>query len=194
MTNVVLAVLVALQLALAGYYGWKSVRTLRRTGPLFEMMPDERQFLRRQGWRRLVNSIFMFLFACLLPASHLSGLEARADKLGDERVKQRAEAHRNSDEGNSAAPDNTSDGPKNDRPPPEMTPEQKRLAHLYAGFWIVALVLLAIILILAGIDVLATRSYAMMKLREYQADRNEQVQRELDRWRRERNGERNGDR
>ena len=48
--------LVALLVIVAGYYTRIQIRTLRRTTPQYEMLPDERRFLRRQAWRRLVNS------------------------------------------------------------------------------------------------------------------------------------------
>jgi hypothetical protein len=164
--HLALAGLVGLLLLLAGYYGWKSVRILRRTTPQYEMLPHERQFLRKQAWRRLINSVLTLLLAGLMAVPFLTGLQTRAEQLGEERVQMRVEG----------------------RSEP-MTPEQKQFARFYASYWISTLLVLGAILLMAAIDVFATRHYAFTQLRQIQIERRAMIQRQLERWRQERNGE-----
>jgi hypothetical protein len=164
--HLALAGLVGLLLLLAAYYGWKSVRMLRRTTPQFEMLPHERQFYRRQAWRRLINSCLTLLLAGFMAVPFLTPMQEQAEQLGEERVQMRKEG----------------------RVEP-MTPEQKKFARFYAGYWITTLLVLALILLMAGVDVFATRHYAFTQMRQIQADRRAMIQRQLERWRQERNGE-----
>ncbi|HLW63897.1 MAG TPA: hypothetical protein VKS79_01175 [Gemmataceae bacterium] len=164
--HLALAGLVGLLLLLAGYYTWKSVRILRRTTPQFEMLPPERHFLRKQAWRRLINSGLTLLLAGLMAIPFLSQMQNQAEQLGEERVQMRKEG----------------------RSEP-MTPEQKQFARFYAGYWIATLIVLGLILLLAAVDVFATRRFAFTQMRQIQADRRAMIQRQLERWRQERNGE-----
>ena len=50
---VAMSALVVVLLLIAAHYLRKSLRILRQTTPAFEMLPDERLYLRQQAWRRL---------------------------------------------------------------------------------------------------------------------------------------------
>jgi len=156
--------LVAVLLLVAGYYTRIQIRTLRRTTPEFEMLPDERRFLRSQAWRRLINSGLMIVLAGLLVTSYALRLQERADELGDRRAKLRQA------QGAAGA----------------MNPQDKLFTRVYGAFWITCLLILGAILALAALDLLATRRYALRALRQIQTDRRAMLQRQLERYRQER--------
>jgi len=159
------SLLAILLVVVAWHYSRKSVRTLQTTTAAFEMLPNERRYLRRQAWRRLVNSALMTLLAILMCTWYAAGINERADKLADERVAQRV----------------------NGKAPP-MTEEQKENSRFFAIYVIVMLVLLGAIVMLAGLDLFATRLYGLKELRKINTDRRAMLQRQLDRWRQERDG------
>lgn len=161
--RITMLVLVAVLVGVAWYYCRKAWRTLQATSPAFEMMPEERRFLRRQAWRRLVNGGFMIALAAMLAGSYALGLQSRAEAIGLEREAQAV------------------DGIK-----PPLTPEQQRFGRFFSGYVIVLLLVLAVVILLAGIDLFATRRYAITQLRRIQADRRAMMERQLERWRRER--------
>ena len=156
--------IVGLLLLVAGFYARIQIRTLRRTTPAFEMLPDERRFLRRQAWRRLVNSGLMVVLAGMLAGAYAFGMQQRLDELGDRRERIRQV------EGAAG----------------KMNDEDRRFTRISGGYWIGFLLLLGLILAMALVDLLATRRYALMKLRQIQTDRRAMLQRQLDRYRQER--------
>jgi hypothetical protein len=157
--------LVAVLLLIAAHYLRKSIRTLRQTTPAFEMLPDDRAYLRRQAWRRIINSALMLMLAALLVGSYVGGLQERADDIGRQREQQAVDGR---------------------KPPP--TEEQREFGRLFAGYVIAVLMLLGGIVMLAGVDFLATRRYALTQLRKIQTDRRAMLQRQITRWREERDG------
>jgi hypothetical protein len=157
--------LVGALLFVAAFYLRKAVRTLRLTTPAFEMLPDERRYLRRQAWRRIVNSALMLILAGMLVGSYVGGLQDRADAIGRERERQAV------------------DGQK-----PPLTDEQRDFGRFFAGYIVIVLILLFIVVMLAGLDLFATRRYAVTQLRKIQTDRRAMLQRQITRWRQERDG------
>src|SRR5262245_55950013 len=162
--NAILLALVAVLLFVAGYYTRANIRALWRTTPQYEMLPDERRFLRGQAWRRLINSGLMVVLAALLVGSYAFRLQERADELGDRRAKIR------NAEGAAGA----------------MNDQDKMFTRIYGAFWITCLLILGAILLMAAIDLLATRRYALRALRQIQSDRRAMLQRQLERYRQER--------
>src|SRR5262249_59657475 len=71
---------------------------------------------------------------------------------------------------------------------PDFTPQQKMLLRLWGGAWIALLLVLLGVMVLAGLDVMATRHYALTQFRKIQADRRAMIQHEVGRLRQERNG------
>jgi hypothetical protein len=161
--QITMVCLVTALVGIAAYYCRKSWLTLKATQEECEMLPEERLYLRRQAWRRLVNSGFMIALAVLLAGSYVLGFQARAEAIGRERELQAV------------------NGVK-----PPLTPEQQAFGRFFSGYVIVLLVLLAGIIFLAGVDLFATRRFAITQLRRIQADRRAMMERQLDRWRRER--------
>jgi hypothetical protein len=162
---VAMSLLAGLLVLVGGYYLLTAIRTLRRTTPAYEMLPDERRFLRRQAWRRLVNSLLMLILAGLLVGAYLAGLPQRA-----------AEIDRDREMAAQAANGVT----------PKLTDEQRQFIRFFMSGVIVFLMLLFVIVMMAGLDLLATRRYALYKFRQIQTDRRAMIQRQLDKWREER--------
>jgi hypothetical protein len=157
-------VLVTLLLALAGYYAWRQVQTLRGLRDAQESAPDERSYLRRRAWRRLFGSLFMVVVAGLLGGMMLF-LEERANELTQIGEAARARGEE-----------------------PRLDADQRQLTLLY-GYWIIALLLsLLAMLTMAFFDMLATRRFSLGQLRRIQGDRRAMIEREVARYRQERNG------
>jgi hypothetical protein len=70
----------------------------------------------------------------------------------------------------------------------EYTEEQKVMVRIWAGTWLVTLLILLLVLGLAAIDLLSTRRYGLKQYRKLQADRRAMIERQANRIRRERNG------
>ena len=154
------SLLVAVLVLGSAYYGWKQLRQLRR---LREQPPaeDEMRWEKRKAWRRLISSGLTFLMALLLGAL-LAFYENDAQRLADER-----------------------DGVA---PGTELTADQKDFVRKWVGLVIALLVLLFTVVMLAGADLWATRTYALRQFRKLQADRRAMIERQATRMRQERNG------
>jgi hypothetical protein len=157
------ALLVAVLLGVAGFYAWRQVLLLRRLRQRQDLPSEEDVFLRRQAWRRLVNSGLMVVLAGLL-GSNLVWVEGR--------VQQVAEQH----EGFTKEND------------PGLTPQEGDLVHLWVGLVIAMLVVLFAVLLVAAVDLFSTRRYARQAYRKLQADRRAMIERQVTRMRQERNG------
>jgi hypothetical protein len=161
--RITMAVLVTALVGIAVHYCRKACSTLRATWTEIAMLPEERMFLRRQSWRRLVNGGFMLVLAAMLAGSYVLGFQSRAEEIGRERERQAVTGAK-----------------------PPLTPEQHAFGRFFSGYVMVLLILLALIILLAGIDLFATRRYVMTQLRRIQADRRAMVEMQMERWRRER--------
>lgn len=156
--------LVAALVGLAVYYAWRQVRALRAL-PLSEEPAEDRDYIRRQAWRRLVGCALMLLFAGLFIGWFALGLDDLASELGKQ--------------GEAAA----AGGVK-----PEMNPEQKRTFSFISYYLIAALVVFFLLIITAGLDVLAIRRFGRRHLRQIQEDRRAMIERQAARMRSQRNG------
>jgi hypothetical protein len=107
----------------------------------------------------------MAILGAMLAGTFLSGMEQRADQLATDRSALRA------------AGDDT-----------PMTAEERRFAKFYGWYWIAMLLVLLVIVTIAGIDMMATRRYALTQMRLLREDRRQVIERELARFRHERNG------
>jgi hypothetical protein len=157
--------LVIVLLALAGYYAWRQVRTLRGLRTAEEMGLEERHYLWRQARRRLFGSALMVLLAVML-GGLLIFLEGPLEDLSNDLVAARVEGKR----------------------PDDLTPEQRSLRTLYTLWNIGLLLTLLAVLATAGVDFLATRRFSMKQLRRIQSDRRAMIERQVARLRQERNG------
>jgi ABC-type Fe3+ transport system permease subunit len=156
--------LVAVLLGVAGFYAWRQVLLLRRLRDREYLPSEEDSFLRRQAWRRLINSGLMVVLAGLLTFS-LIYLEGRVGKVAEERKDLTAENA------------------------PKLTPEQEQLVRVWGWMQIAILLLLLTILSLAAVDLFSTRRYARRAYRQLQADRRAMIERQVARLREERNGD-----
>lgn len=163
---IAMSVLAGLLVLVGGYYLVTGIRTLRRTTPAFEMLPDERRFLRRQAWRRIVNSVLMLLLSAQLVGAYAAGLPQRTDEIGNER--ERAAVN----------------GVK-----PPLTDEQRQFVRFFGGCVIAFMVQLGVVVGMAGLDLWATRRYALTKFRQIQTERRAMIERQIAKWREERDQE-----
>jgi len=155
-------ILIVLLLAMAGFYAWRQGRTL---GGLRQddLEPQERRYLRNQAWRRLVGSALMVVLAVMLAAHFV--LEEQANKLVTE------------------GESNQQQGIK--RP---LHQEEAQFVNFYRNFWGFFVLVLFALIIFAGWDYVAIRTYGKRQYRQIQADRRAMIESELARLRSQRNG------
>ena len=156
--------LVIVLLALAPYYAWRQVQTLRALGVAEETDLEERLYLRRQVRLRIFNCVMMLLLAGMLSGSLLF-LEGPMSELSEyiNEVRERGEE-------------------------PELSPAQRSLRKLYAVWNIGLLLTLLVFLATAGLDYLATGRFGRRQLRRIQSDRRAMIERQVARLRQGRNG------
>ena len=151
-TQIVFGVaLVAVLLGLAGFYGWRQVRLLRRLPADPAEAGEEEAWLREQAWRRLVCCALMVVLAVLLSGALLY-LEGPAQALAD-----RVDA---------------------EGPDVADTPEHRHFVNFYSYYWIAFLLVLLALVVVAGIDVWAVRRFGLRQLRRLQADRRAMIARQ----------------
>ena len=155
------ALLILVLLALAGYYAWRQVQTLRGLRHDDVMPPEDRRYLRHQAWRRLACSALMVVFAGLLAGSFF--VEFRAQDLVDIGDAARA---------------------RNERP--DLDPEQRRFVNFYTLYWVSALLVLLGMMGTALYDLVAIRRFGQRHFRKLQADRRAMIERQAARLRQER--------
>lgn len=158
------AVLVVVLLFVAMLYGVRQVLALRRLPAAEEMGLEERAYLHGRARRRLVMSLLLLVLGVMLTAA-LMFLETPAQRLADQREAQEQQ-------GDSAP----------------LSPEQRPFARLYLSFWIVFLLILMAVVLLAAVDLWATRRYGLRQHRKLIADHRATIEREIARYRQERNG------
>jgi hypothetical protein len=158
------SLLIVVLLGLAGFSTWRQWRTLQTEEGQTDLSAEDRIFIRQQVRRRLWCAGLMVLLAGLLALSFV--LEGPANQL----VAQGEAAHKRSGE------------------PQPFDPEQQRFFHLWSSFWIVTLLVLLVIIVLAGLDLIAIRRYGQRHLRQIQADRRAMIEAQIARFRSQRNG------
>jgi hypothetical protein len=158
--------LVAALLVLSLFYGWRQVRALRGLRRAPGLPDEEARYERHRGWRRLVSCALMLLLAGLL-AGALAYLEGQAQRYADMQDAVAAGA-----------------------PPREPTDDETRFLLLYGRYWIGLLLVLLAVVLLAALDLWATRRYGLQQHRKLAADRRAMIQRQVERMRGERNGHR----
>jgi hypothetical protein len=163
--NVIISgvLLIAVLLGVAGFYACRQVLLLRRLRQRQDLPSEEDVFLRRQAWRRLINSGLMVVLAGLL-AFTLVYFEGPAQEVVEAREGMPAENA------------------------PPLTPQQEHVVKVWGGLYIAILLLLLAVLFLAAVDLFSTRRYAREAYRKLQADRRAMIERQVIRLRQERNG------
>jgi hypothetical protein len=160
------ALIVIALFGLAAYFAWRQCKALRDLPRQQDLSVEDRRYLRGQALRRLVSCGLMVILAGMLVGSYLLEQERRAGELG----------------GRAAAASGES------QPDRKLNPEQKRFLNQYSTFWIIFSLLLFGLVSLAFIDVLAIRRFWLRNYRQIQADRRAMIEREVARFRSQRNG------
>jgi hypothetical protein len=150
-------------LAVGGYYAWRQLQCLRGLRTDETLTPEDRQYLHRQAWRRLVCSGLMVALAAMLSGSLF--FEAQADEFAQKRAAARAE-----------------------NPDAELDPAERQFGKLYGYYWITALLLLLGMVSLALYDFLAIRRFGQQQYRKIQEDRRAMIESQVARLRQQRNG------
>jgi hypothetical protein len=154
--------LVALLLGLASWFGWRQVQVLRELRRSSDQTPEDRRYLHRQAWRRLVGCGLMVLLAALLAGWYVLGFHEFATHFRDE-----------PEAANGAL---------------AQSPEEARTLRICAYYLIGSLLTLLGMLGIAALDFWSIRSYALRQHRQIQADRRAMIERQVARLRQEGNG------
>ena len=125
-------------------------RRILRARPL--VPSDEAAYFGRRHRLRLINGILLAVIGALIGGAYLTGLERRADALGEH---------------------------KPDDPKPQMDAEQKFFVRAWAAYWIVVLALVFVVLTLAFRDAWATRAYAMKQFAHIREEHEVKLRRDL---------------
>lgn len=118
---------------------------------------DEATYFGQRHRRRLINGVLIAVIGAMIGGAYLSGLERRADDLGDRK-------------GEVAA----AEGEK-----PKMTDDQKMFVRFWAFYWVVVMVLVFVVLMLAFRDAWATRRYAMGQFAHIRDEHEQKLRRDL---------------
>jgi hypothetical protein len=119
------------------------------------------RYERRKAYRRLISSALLLVLGTLLIV--LLTYEHPAQQIADEREALSDKSIR-------------------------FTPEQREFLRTWGWTWISFLLILMAVIVLAGIDLMSTRLYAIRQFRKLQADRRAMIERETQRMRQQRNG------
>jgi len=139
-------------------------RTLRRLREE-RFLPDvDRAYFRGQVRRRIAVALILVVIGGMIGGAFLSGMEERADKIGDKQRDDQANADKQQ----------PADAEK-----PEPDPEERRFAKLWGAYWIAIVALVGLVVCVAILDFWATRVYWMGRYREMRADHEAKLQRDL---------------
>lgn len=156
------ALIVLLLLGLASWFGWRQWQVFRELPTLEDLPSDERRYLRRQAWRRLVGCALMVVLAGLLAGWYLLGFHEFANQF-------RAESEETAG-------------------PVQRTPEQEQQLRSCSYYLIACLLTLLAMLGVAAVDFWSIRRYATRHHRQIMAERRAMIERQLQRLRQEGNG------
>ena len=155
--SAVALVLAAGLILLGSATGYIQVRGLRALAARKHVPSDEHAYFRNRYRRRLLTGAVLVALGGLIGGTYLSGMERRADQLGEPR--QQADA-------------DPADKPK-------MTDAEKRFLRFWTGYWAVVLVLVFVLVGLAVVDALATRRYWLTLYRQIKDDHQAKLRRDL---------------
>jgi ABC-type Fe3+ transport system permease subunit len=154
-------VLVVVLVALSVYFGRLQILELRKLRQNADVLPNEEiRYERRKAYRRLVSSALLMVLAVLLVV--LLTYELPAQEIVEQRK---------------ALGDNL-----------QLSEEQKEFVRTWGWTWMSFLVVLMAVIVLAGIDLMSTRLYAIRQFRKLHADRRAMIERQAQRMRQQRNG------
>jgi hypothetical protein len=154
--------IVVVLLAIAGWFGWRQIQTLRTLPRQENLSSEDRHYFRSQAWRRLVGCVLMLMLAGLLAGWFLLGLNEFATTLG----KQAKEA---------------GDG--------GLTAEERQRLNVCIYYVVGLLLVLLATIGTAWVDFWAIRRYGLRHRRQIQDERRAMIERQVARLRREGNGQ-----
>lgn len=151
-----LALVFAIILLLLGVFSIRrQIANLRRLKLNTHIASEDARYLRRQAFRRIVIGGLSLALAGMLAGVYFSGMEDRADRLGQPVV---------------ADPDGNKAEPQ---------PADREFVRFYVTYWITILVLIFLLVSLAIVDLWATRRYAWNELRRIQSEHRTVLERDL---------------
>lgn len=152
------ALLVAVPLVLLGAVsGTLQFRGMRRLKARTHVPSDELAYLTQRHRRRLFAAAVMVVIGWLIAGAYLSGMENRADALG---------------EPNPAAP-RDEDGKR------VIAAEDRQFVRFWGTYWIGVIVLVFVLLGIAVVDAWAARRYWMGVYRQLKEDHQTKLRRDL---------------
>lgn len=158
------ALLVLLLVGLSLYFGRRQLVMLRLMRQDADVSEAELRYEISKARRRLVSCVLTFILGLTL-ALILGVYEGPVQQIADERAEFTAE--------NS----------------PPYTQQERTILRVWGWLWIGFLMVLLAVMILAGVDVIATRRYGREQYRRLQADRRAMIEHQTNRLRQERNGQ-----
>jgi hypothetical protein len=168
--QMVIALLFAATTILLGLWSGRfQLRAQRELRERKHVPSDEFAFLRGRYRRRLAVSVLFVLVGVMLAGWYLSGMEGRVDAMGEKQP-------------------TDPEGEKK-----EMTPEQKQLMRMWAGFWTTVSLLVLMLIGFAIHDGLATRRYWLKIYREMREEHNSQLRRDLAVYKQQKDQQRGGE-
>jgi hypothetical protein len=160
---VITGAFVVVLVSMAGYFGWRQWRALQGLRGGSDLSPEDRRYTRKQAWRRLVCSGLMILLAGLFVAYfEVGGSVGRLVDIGEANREQNAQ-----------------------RP---LTDEEKQQVSNLTYLTMAMLAIVLAVFALAVVDFVAIQRYGRRHFLQIQADRQAMLERELTRFRGERNG------
>jgi uncharacterized membrane protein YgcG len=141
--------------AATAYY---QVRGLRALSARKHVPSDEHAYLRNRYRRRLLTAAILAALGGLIGGAYLSGMERRADKLGEARP----------------APADADPADK-----PKMTDAEKQFVRFWTVYWTLVLVLVFLLVGLAMLDALSTRRYWLTLYRQIREEHQTKLRRDL---------------
>jgi hypothetical protein len=161
---VIIGLLLATGLIILGIVaGWSQVRLSRRLREQPFVPAEDHRYYRAQGRRRFVISVLLTIIGSMIGIYYLSGMDERLVAIPE---RQRQAAAQAGDEFPKPAQQAEAD-------------DDRRFTRLVGYYWIVVIVLLGIVVMLASVDVIATRRYWMARYRELRADHQAKLHRDL---------------
>lgn len=145
----------------------KQLDNLKRLKRDTHVPSDDRRYLTNQAYRRIVTGVLLLGLAGMLSGAYFSGMERRAEKLGDEKRGVDEEGHK-----------------------PRMAQEDKDFVRFYAIWWIGILILIFFVVSLAIVDIWATRRYAWAQLKRISSEHQAVLERDLAMYRQQKMNER----
>jgi MFS family permease len=146
-----LAVVLLLFGGVTAWWQWRGRQELAKR----KMVPsDERAYFARRYRRRFLTGVILCIIGLMIGGAFLTGMERRADHLGEARQNEVGEK----------AP---------------MAEEDRQFVRFWGAYWIVVLVLVFVVIGMAFRDAWATRRYWLSQYRQISEDHQTKLRRDL---------------